>query len=136
LTRLAITSPHLTPPVGPFSHAIRTGATERELVYLSGQVGLDPVTGRVVAGGTAAEAEQALRNIAVVLEAGGLTMADVVKANVYLTDMSDFGAMNAVYSQQFTAPYPARTTVAVAALPVGARVEIEVIARTPDATNG
>jgi 2-iminobutanoate/2-iminopropanoate deaminase len=133
--RTPITSPHLTPPVGPFSHGIRTGATEREMVYLSGQVGLDPATGKVVTGGTVAEAEQALRNIAVVLEAGGLTMADVVKANVYLVDMADFQGMNAVYAKHFGAPYPARTTVAVAALPVGARVEIEVVARTPDATN-
>ncbi len=136
MTRIAITSSTLAPPVGPFSHAVRTGAGERELVYLSGQVGTDVATGRLADGGTAAQADQALRNIAVVLEAGGLTMADVIKANVYLVDMNDFAAMNAVYARHFDTPVPARTTVAVAALPLGARVEIEVVARASNGGGG
>lgn len=129
MSRMALTSSALAPPVGPFSHAVRTGVGERELVYLSGQVGIDASTGGLADGGTAAQADHALRNVAAVLEAGGLTMADVLKANVYLTDMNDFAAMNAVYARHFDAPFPARTTVAVAALPLGARVEIEVVAR-------
>jgi 2-iminobutanoate/2-iminopropanoate deaminase len=133
VSRIAITSPVLPPSVGPFSQAIRTGVGERELVYLSGQVGIDPATNRLVDGGTAVQAEQALRNIAAVLDAGGLTMADVIKANVYLIDMGEFASMNAVYAQHFVAPFPARTTVAVAALPLGARFEIEVVARASEA---
>jgi 2-iminobutanoate/2-iminopropanoate deaminase len=126
--RRAITSPALATPAGPFSHAVRAGA-ERDLVYLSGQVGQDPDTGALVAGGTAAGAERALLNVAAVLAAAGLGPDDVVKANVYLADMRDFAALNAVYARHFRAPYPARTTVAVAALPLGARVEVEVVAR-------
>ena len=127
-TRRAITSPALAAPVGPFSHAVRAGP-ERDLVYVSGQVGQDPDAGTLVPGGTAAEAERALRNVAAVLAAAGLGLDDVVKANVYLADMHDFAALNAVYARHFRAPYPARTTVAVAALPLGARVEVEVVAR-------
>ena len=126
--RDAVTSPALSPPVGPFSHAVRTGAGERSLVYLSGQTGQDPATGRLVEGGTVAEAGQALRNLAAVLDAAGLGMDDVVKVNVYLVDMADFAAFNAEYARHFDAPHPARTTVAVAALPLAARVELEIVA--------
>lgn len=111
--------------VGPYSHAVEAG----DLVFLSGQTPLDPATGKLVEGDIAAQTEQCFRNLFGVLEAAGLTEADVVKANVFLTDMGDFAAMNKVYATKFSAPYPARSTVAVAALPIGAQVEIELIAR-------
>lgn len=113
--------------VGPYSHAVWAG----DLLYLSGQTPLDPATGALVTGGMAAQATQGFRNLFNVLAAAGLTPADVVKVNVYLTDMADFAAMNAVYVSQFEPPYPARTTVAVAALPLDAHIEIEMIARRP-----
>ena len=108
----------------PFSPAVRAG----ELTYLSGQVGLDPATGKL-AQGAAAQTAQALANIAAVAKAAGKTLDDVVKANVFITDMADYAAMNEAYAKGFAKPYPARTCVAVAALPLGARVEIEVILR-------
>jgi 2-iminobutanoate/2-iminopropanoate deaminase len=88
-----------------------------------------PVTGKLVEGGVAAQTEQTFRNLEAVLEAAKKTFSDVIKVNVFLTDMKDFSAMNAVYEKQFEKPYPARTTVAVVALPLGAAVEIELIAR-------
>jgi 2-iminobutanoate/2-iminopropanoate deaminase len=98
---------------------------------VSGQTGVDPATGRLVKGDVAAQAEQIFKNLAGVLAVAGLSLGDAVKCNVYLTDIGDFQAMNAVYARQFEAPYPARTTVAVAALPGGARIEIELVARQP-----
>ena len=109
----------------PFSPAVKAG----KFLYLSGQVGVDPATGALVKGGAAAETEQILKNIAVVLAAAGKTLADVVKANVYLADMQDYAAMNEAYAKGFETPFPARTSVGVAALPLGARVEIEAVAR-------
>jgi 2-iminobutanoate/2-iminopropanoate deaminase len=123
--REGINSPQLPVPVGPFSHAVRDG----DRVYLSGQVGQDPATGKLVVGDVAAQAEQAFKNLAAVLAQVGSSLDDVLKVNVYLVDMADFAAMNGVYARQFAQPYPARTTVAVAALPLGARVEVEVVAR-------
>ncbi len=111
--------------VGPYSHAVRAG----KLVYLSGQTPLDPATGRLLEGDVQAQAAQCFANLFAVLQAGGLTPDQVVKVNVFLTDMNDFAAMNTVYARQFTEPYPARTTIGVAALPLGARIEIELIAR-------
>ena len=125
MPREAFTSDKLTPSVGPFSHAVRGG----ELLYLSGQIGDDPATGRLVPGGVAAQTEQALRNLATVLDAAGRTLDDVVRVGVYLTDMSTFAAMNEVYARHFAQPYPARTTIGVAALPLGAAVEIDLVAR-------
>ena len=110
--------------VGPYSHAVRAG----DLVYLSGQTPLDGATGRLVEGGIAAQAAQCLRNLFEVLAAAGLGPEQVVKVNVFLTDMADFGAMNEVYARHFERPYPARTTIGVASLPLGARIEIELIA--------
>jgi len=121
--KTVITSSELAPPVGPFSQAIRAGG----FMYLSGQVAQDPATGKIVAGGVAAEAERVLSNVAAVLEAGGRSFDDVIRVGVFLTKMEDFAAMNEVYARHFGAPYPARTTVAVAALPLGALVEIDVI---------
>lgn len=123
--REGINSPRLPAPTLPFSHAVRDG----DRVYLSGQVGQDPSTGKLVAPDVAAQTEQVFQNIATVLADAGSSMDDVVKVNVYLVDMADFAAMNAVYAKRFAQPYPARTTVAVAALPLGAHVEIEVVAR-------
>lgn len=111
--------------VGPYSHAVESG----ELVYLSGQTPMDSKTGKLVDGGIAAQTEQCFRNLFNVLNAAGLTPDDVVKVNVYLTDMGNFTGMNSVYSNQFSEPYPARTTIGVASLPLGAQVEIEMIAR-------
>jgi 2-iminobutanoate/2-iminopropanoate deaminase len=111
-------------PIGPYSQAIDTGA----LVFCAGQIGLDPATGALVSGGTAAEATQALRNLAAVLEAAGVGLDDVVKTTLFLVDLGDGPAVGNIYAAQFPQPYPARSTVQVAALPAGARVEIEAIA--------
>jgi 2-iminobutanoate/2-iminopropanoate deaminase len=125
MTRSTITDPHAPEPVGPYSHAARL--TDGS-VLLSGQTPIDPVTGQLIDGDIAAQTKQVFANLASVLAAADLTLHDVVKVNVYLVDMNDFAAMNAVYATVFTAPYPARTTVAVAGLPLGARVEIELVA--------
>jgi len=110
--------------VGPYSMAIEAG----DYVYLSGQTPMDPATGKLIQADIGAETKQCLENLKNVLEAAGLTFANVVKSNVFLTNMGDFGAMNEVYKGYFPAPFPARSTVAVAALPLGARVEIELVA--------
>jgi 2-iminobutanoate/2-iminopropanoate deaminase len=113
--------------VGPYAHAVVAG----DLLYLSGQTPIDPATGRLVEGDVGTQTARVLANLAAVLEAAGLGLADVVKCNVYLTDMADFAAMNAAYASAFEAPFPARTTVAVAGLPLGARVEVEAVALRP-----
>ena len=100
-----------------------------DLVFLSGQTPLDSATGKLVEGDIAAQTEQCFKNLFAVLASAGLSEADVVKANVFLTDMGNFTAMNQVYATKFSAPYPARSTVAVAGLPLGAQVEIELVAR-------
>jgi 2-iminobutanoate/2-iminopropanoate deaminase len=125
MPRTAISTPHAPAAIGPYSQAIRADG----YLFCSGQLGLDPATGDLVAGDTAAQAEQALRNLGAVLEAAGLTFEDVVKTTIFLADMADFAAVNAVYGRVVTDPPPARSTVAVAALPKGGRVEIEAIAR-------
>ncbi|BAV50922.1 endoribonuclease L-PSP [Mesorhizobium loti] len=125
MRRETITTDRIAPPVGPFSAAVRAG----DLLFLSGQVALDPATRKLVAGDIGAQTEQIFANISSVLEAAGKSFDDVMKANVYLTDMKEFGAMNTVYARYFRTPYPARTTIQVAGLPLGAAVEIEVVAR-------
>jgi len=127
MTRTAHTAQG-APAVGPYSHAVEAGG----FVFLSGQTPLDPATGKLAEGDMGRQAGQCLDNLLAVLAAAGLTEADVVKATVFLTDMADFAAVNAAYAARFSAPYPARSTVAVAALPLGARVEIELVARRPD----
>ena len=123
--RTSVTSPEIAPPAGPYSHAVvATG----DLVYLSGQTGQDPSTGEIVSGGVAAETRQALDNLAAVLRAADLDFTSVVKCNVFLADIDDFPAMNAVYAQVIPAPHPARATVGVTGLALGARVEIECVA--------
>lgn len=111
--------------IGPYSQAVAAGA----YVFTSGQVGMDPATGKLVDGGIAEQTRRAMANVAAVLAAAGLSFADVVKTTIFLIDMNDFADVNAVYGESFAggAP-PARSTVAVAALPRGARVEIETIA--------
>jgi 2-iminobutanoate/2-iminopropanoate deaminase len=111
--------------VGPYSQAVEAG----DLVFCAGQVGLDPATGRLVAGGTMAELRQALANLEAVLAGAGLGLDAVVKTTLFLVDLADGPAVNALYGETFTAPYPARSTVQVAALPAGARVELEAIAK-------
>ncbi|MBP7401732.1 MAG: Rid family detoxifying hydrolase [Clostridia bacterium] len=113
-------------PVGPYSQAVRAGKT----LYGAGQLGLDPATGRL-AGDTAAQAGQALRNIEAVLAAAGASMRDVVRMTVYLVDLGEFAAVNAIYAGFFADNPPARSTVQVAALPLGGRVEMDFIAVLP-----
>ena len=125
MRREIITTDRIAPSVGPFSAAVRAG----DLLFLSGQVGLDPATGKLVAGDIGAQTEQIFANISAVLEAAGKSFEDVMKTTVYLADMRDFAAMNAVYARYFQTPYPARTTIQAAGLPLGAPVEIEVVAR-------
>jgi 2-iminobutanoate/2-iminopropanoate deaminase len=126
MTRRAITAGGAA-AVGPYSHAVEAGG----LVILSGQTPLDPGTGSLVSGTIADQTAQCLRNLFAVLAAAGLGADDVVAAQVYLVDMGDFAAMNAEYARHFTAPYPARTTIGVASLPLGARVEIGLTAARP-----
>jgi 2-iminobutanoate/2-iminopropanoate deaminase len=124
MPRQTVQSPD-APTAGPYSHGVWAG----DLFYLSGQAAADPATGKLVPGDVAVQAEQCFKNLFTVLKAAGLSPQHVIKANVYLIDMADFPAMNAVYAAQFEKPYPARTTVGVVSLPLGARIEIELIAR-------
>ena len=125
MLKTAITSPELTPPVGPFSQAIEVGG----FLYLSGQVGQDPATGKLVAGGIAAETERIFRNLSALLKAAGKDFDDVVRAGVYLTSMGDYAAVNGIYARHFSQPFPARTAIGVAALPLGACVEIDLVVK-------
>lgn len=113
--------------VGPYSHAVESGG----FVYLSGQTPMDPATGKIAEGDIQAQTRQAFANLFKVLEAAGLTSDDVVKTTVFLADMGNFKAMNEVYASQFSAPYPARTTIGVKELPLGALIEIEMVAARP-----
>ena len=110
--------------IGPYSQAIRVG----NFVYTSGQLPVDPATGAFPEGGITAQTRQSLLNVQAILAEAGLSMNDVVKTTVFLADMNDFAAMNAVYADFFSEPFPARSAVAVKTLPKGAQVEIEVIA--------
>ena len=121
-----VSTPGAPKAIGPYSQAIRHGG----LVYTAGQVALDPATMELVPGGVAEQAERALANLAAVLAEAGSGFDRVIKTTVYLVDMADFGAMNEVYARHFGTHRPARSTVAVAGLPKGARVEIDVIAVT------
>jgi 2-iminobutanoate/2-iminopropanoate deaminase len=120
----AISSPGAPKAIGPYSQAVRAG----QLLFVSGQVPLDPATGQMVEGDIAAQTRRVFDNLAAVLKAGGRSFADVVRTTVFLADMNDFAAVNEVYGTYFTEPYPARATVQVARLPKDARVEIDVIA--------
>jgi 2-iminobutanoate/2-iminopropanoate deaminase len=120
----AISSPDAPQAIGPYSPAIRAG----QLLFVSGQVPIDPATGDLVQGDVQAQTRRVLDNIGALLEAGGLSFADVVRTTVFLADMGDFQAMNEIYATYFPAPPPARATVQVSRLPKDARLEIDVIA--------
>ena len=124
MQRQAVNCPELSPPVGPFSHLVHAGAA----LYLSGQVAQDPTTGKLIEGDVTSQTTRIFANIEAVLKTVDRDLSHVVQVRVFLTDMADFAEMNAVYARQFEAPYPARTTVAVKALPLGARVELECVA--------
>ena len=125
MNKTAITSPELSPPVGPFSQAIEVGG----FLYLSGQVGQDPATGKVVEGGILAETECVFRNLSAVLKAAGKSFDDVARVGVYLTSISDYVELNGIYAKHFSQPFPARTVIGVAALPLGACVEIDLVVK-------
>jgi 2-iminobutanoate/2-iminopropanoate deaminase len=125
MTREAIVSDKVAPAAGPFSSAILSEG----LLLLSGQVAQDPKTGKLIEGDVRAQTEQIFKGLSAVLEAAGKTLSDVIRVGVYLTDIGDFGAMNEVYARHFAAPFPARTCIGVASLPLGARVEIDLMAR-------
>src|SRR5512140_250152 len=125
MTKTAITSPDLSPPVGPFSQAIKVDG----FIYFSGQVGQDPTSGKVVEGGIVAETERIFQNLSAVLKAAGKSFDDVVRVGVYLMNMSDYVAMNGIYAKYFSQPFPARTTIGAAALPLGACVEIDLVVK-------
>ncbi|MEP6686970.1 MAG: RidA family protein [Gemmatimonadales bacterium] len=119
-----VATPNAPRAIGPYSQATRAGG----LLFTAGQVGFDPSTGELVDGGISEQTERVLQNVRAILQAAGLDMAHVVKTTVFLVDMADFAAMNTVYAQAFGDHRPARSTVAVSALPRGAQVEIEAIA--------
>lgn len=123
----AISTPDAPAAIGPYSQAIRSG----DLVFLSGQVPLDPKTGELVRADIATETDRVLDNLGAVLAAAGCSFANVVKTTIFLTDLGDFQVVNATYAKRFGNPPPARATIQVSALPKGARVEIEAIARVP-----
>jgi 2-iminobutanoate/2-iminopropanoate deaminase len=110
--------------IGPYSLAIESG----DLVFVSGQIALDTATGKLIDGDVAAQTRQSLQNVKAILEAAGLSFAHVIKTTIFLTNMDDFAAVNAVYKASVSEPYPARSTIAVLALPMGAQVEIEMTA--------
>ncbi len=122
--RQVVLSPHAPQPLSVYSQAIQSGS----LLFLAGQIPLDPVSGQLVSGTLAVETDCIIQNLTAVLAAAGATLANVVKTTVYLTNMADFTEFNAAYAKHFPSAPPARTTVAVAALPRGVRIEIEAIA--------
>jgi len=125
MNKTEITSHEISPPVGPFSQAVRIDG----FLFFSGQVAQDPATGKVVEGGIVPQTERVFQNLSAVLKAAGKSFDDVVRAGVFLTNMSDFAAMNSIYARHFSQPFPARTTIAAAALPLGACVEIDLVVK-------
>lgn len=119
-----ITAQNAPAALGPYSHAVSCG----DLLFTSGQIGLDPATGKLAGETVQEQAEQVLSNLESVLKAAGLSFAHVIKTTVFLTDLADFSAVNAIYANRFPSQPPARSCVQVAALPAGAKIEIEVIA--------
>jgi 2-iminobutanoate/2-iminopropanoate deaminase len=123
MPREGINCPEFAPPAAPFSHLVKSGG----FFYLSGQVAQDPATGQFIEGDAATQTARILTNIQAVLKTVDRDLSDVVKTTVFLTDMADYADMNAVYARVFDPPYPARSAIAVKALPLGARVEIECV---------
>ena len=128
MSRATVSTPQAPAAIGPYSQAVSAGG----FLFCSGQLGLDPATGEFVGPDVEAQAERSMTNLRNVLDAAGLTFADVVKTTIFLADMADFATVNAIYGRFVTDPPPARSTVQVAALPKGGRVEIEAIARLRD----
>lgn len=124
MSNKAIHTPNAPAAIGPYSQGVACG----NFTFVSGQLPIDPATGEFAGADIASQTRQSLTNIKAILAANGMTMADVVKTTVLLTDIAEFAAMNAVYAEFFTEPYPARAAYQVAALPKGAKVEIEAIA--------
>lgn len=124
--RRAIRTDHAPAAIGPYSQAVWDETAG--MLFCSGQIGIDPSRGELVPGGVLPECRQALRNCAALLEAAGLALGDVVRVTLFLADMQDFAAVNAVYAEIFAEPYPCRSTIAAAGLPKGARIEIECTA--------
>ena len=124
LKREIITTPHAPAAVGPYSQAVRVG----DFIYSAGQIALVPKTGKLIEGGIEAQTRQVMQNLSQVLEAAGSSLNNVVKSTIFVTDMADFARVNEVYGSFFADNPPARSTVQVAALPLGANVEIEVVA--------
>ena len=122
--RQAVATEKAPKAIGPYSQAVRAG----NLLFVSGQVPIDPATGALIDGDIAAQTDRVMRNLAAILQAAGATMDQVVRCTVYLADMNDFAAMNEVYGSYFTVPAPARATIQAVRLPKDARVEIDVIA--------
>lgn len=127
MSREVIATPHAPAAVGPYSQAIRTG----NLVFTAGQIGLDPATGKL-AEGLENQAEQVMKNLRAVLAAAGTSLDQAIKTTIFLADMADFAQVNAIYGRAFTVTPPARSTIQAAGLPLGALVEIEVIALVSD----
>ena len=123
MTRTVIHTPKAPAAIGPYSQAIGAGG----MVFLSGQVGLDPETGQLVAGGFEAEARRVFANLAAVAEAAGSSLAAAVRVTVYLTDFGQFAVANRIMQEYFREPYPARVTIGVASLPLGALIEVDCI---------
>ena len=123
MPRLPVATGHAPAAIGPYSQAVQSGRT----VDLSGQIPLDPATGQLVEGDIAAQARRVFDNLRAVCEAAGGSLDDVVRVGIYLMDLEDFAAVNAVMAEAFTAPYPARSTIQVSGLPRGARVEVDAI---------
>ena len=123
MPRERIHSDHAPAAIGPYSQATRAG----QMVFLSGQIALDPVSGEVVGADAAAQARQAFANLRAVCEAAGGSFDDIVRLGLYLTDLSEFAAVNAVMAELFEAPYPARSTIEVSGLPRGAKFEVDAI---------
>lgn len=123
-SREAVSSPHAPNAIGPYSPAVKAG----QLLFVSGQVPIDPATGQMIEGDITAQTRRVMENLGALLKAGGLSFAQVVRTTIFLTDMNDFAKVNEVYGGYFKEPYPARATVQVARLPKDAKVEIDLIA--------
>jgi reactive intermediate/imine deaminase len=123
VSRTVVASDNAPKAIGPYSQAVQVGNT----IYTSGQIPLDPATGELIAGDIDAQARRVFDNLRAVIEAAGASFADVARVGIYLTDLSNFAAVNAVMAEYFQQPYPARSTIGVAALPRGAQVEVDLV---------
>ncbi|UPG86306.1 RidA family protein [Luteibacter aegosomatis] len=127
MTRSTIATDKAPSAIGPYSQAVRAGGT----VYFSGQIPLDPATGNLVEGDITAQTRRVFDNLVAVAEAAGGTLSDIVRVGIYVTDLGNFAAVNAVMAEYFQQPYPARSTIEVSALPKGAQVEVDAILVLP-----